>query len=80
MMKCEFLKLKEVLSLIPVGRSSWYLGIRDGYYPKPINIGPRAVAWLESDILKLIDDLKNNKVHLYRNTICDFKTYKGKRN
>lgn len=50
----EFLKLSDVLKLIPVSRSAWYLGISDGYYPRSINIGPRAVAWLREDILKLI--------------------------
>ncbi len=75
----DFLKLTEVLKLIPVSRSSWYLGMQDGYYPKPINIGPRAVAWLKSDIIKLIDNLKNGKIYFYNNTVADFKTYKGKK-
>ena len=45
------LRLPEVLSIIPVSRSSWYDGMQTGRYPAPVKIGPRAVAWRSADIL-----------------------------
>ncbi len=47
------LRLPEVLRLVPVSRSSWYDGMKDGRYPSPVKLGPRAVAWRSADILAL---------------------------
>lgn len=44
------LRLKEVLRMIPVGKSSWYDGIDKGIYPPAIRLGSRTVAWRLSDI------------------------------
>ena len=52
----RLIRLPEVLQLYPVSRSSWYLGIKTGKYPKPVKLGERSSAWRESDIKKLIDD------------------------
>ncbi|MFC3686101.1 AlpA family transcriptional regulator [Hydrogenophaga sp. H7] len=51
------LKLPKVLQRLPVSKSAFYEGIRDGKYPKPVKLGPRAVAWKESDISALIASL-----------------------
>jgi len=40
--------------LIPVGKSSWWEGIKSGRFPKPIKLGPRTTAWRVEDILDLI--------------------------
>ena len=49
------LRLGEVLAVFPISKSSWYQGVLDGIYPKPVKIGPRASAWRASDIKKLIE-------------------------
>lgn len=46
----RFLRLAEVRARIPYSRSTIYQLITDGKFPKPISLGARAVAWLESDI------------------------------
>jgi len=46
----RFLRLAEVQRRVPYSRSSIYLKIARGEFPPPINLGARAVAWLESDI------------------------------
>ena len=51
------LKLPKVLQRLPVSKSAFYEGIRDGKYPKPVKLGPRSVAWKESDISALIASL-----------------------
>jgi len=50
----RLIRLPEVLNRIPVSRSTWWAGIKSGRFPKPIRLGPRAIAWLESDIEDLI--------------------------
>ncbi len=46
-------KLPEVLHHFPVSRATWYAGIKDGRFPQPIKLGPRAVAWRSADVLAL---------------------------
>ena len=40
----------KVLALIPVSKSTWWNGCRDGRYPRPVKLGPRTTAWRASDI------------------------------
>ncbi|MGM5057773.1 helix-turn-helix transcriptional regulator [Rhizobium sp. 814_E9_N1_1] len=41
---------------IPVSKSTWWAGIKDGRFPKPVKLGPRITAWRVEDIRSLIDD------------------------
>jgi len=52
----RLLRLREVLSLIPVSRSSWYAGQKAGRYPAGHKIGPRTRVYKESDILAIMDN------------------------
>ena len=52
-----FLRLPQVLGLIPLKRTSWLNGVKDGIYPKPIKLGARSVAWRVEDIRALVDRL-----------------------
>lgn len=47
------IRLRQVLDIYPVSRSTWYSGIKAGIYPKGERISRRAVAWHEDDILAL---------------------------
>ena len=46
----KLLRLADVRDRVPYSRSTIYQLITQGKFPKPVNIGARAVAWLESDI------------------------------
>ena len=46
----KFLKLPEVETRTGKSRSSIYQGVKDGTFPKPIKLGPRAVGWIEAEI------------------------------
>lgn len=46
-----------VPGLIPMGRSTWYAGIRSGTYPAGVKIGKRSIAWRYSDITALAKKL-----------------------
>ena len=43
--------------IIPVSRSSFYQGVRNGTYPKPIKLGKRMSAWRLSELLRAVDCL-----------------------
>lgn len=49
----NFLRLKQVLEIIPVSRATWYAGVKSGRYPAQVKLGLRAAAWKRSDIDKL---------------------------
>ena len=46
----KFLKLPEVRVRTGKSRSAIYQGVKDGTFPKPIKLGPRAVGWIEAEI------------------------------
>ncbi len=46
----KLLKLYEVAALLNVCKSQVYNLVKQGYLPKPIKIGKRGSAWLQSDI------------------------------
>lgn len=50
-----FLRLTQVLALIPVGKSSWWEGCKTGRYPKPVKLGPRTTVWRVEDIRDYIE-------------------------
>jgi len=54
-----FLRLPQVLALVPVCKSSWWAGVKSGRYPAPVKIGKRATAWRADDIYALIDTLSS---------------------
>jgi len=48
-----FVRLLVVLHHIPVGRSTWWEGVRTGRFPAPVKIGG-VTAWRAEDIHKFI--------------------------
>lgn len=49
-----FIRLATVLSLIPVGKTAWYDGIKKGIYPAPVKLSERTAAYRVEDIRALI--------------------------
>jgi prophage regulatory protein len=53
-----YVRLADILAPagpLPIGKSTWWAGVRDGRYPKPIKLGPRITAWRVEDIRALMD-------------------------
>lgn len=53
----RFLRLRDVLAPagpIPVSKSTWWAGVKDGRFPKPIKLGRRISVWRAEDIERLI--------------------------
>ncbi|CUH64651.1 putative transcriptional regulator [Thalassovita autumnalis] len=55
-MTMKFLRLPEVKSRTGFSRSSIYLFVQNGTFPRPVRIGGRAVAWLETEIDAWIEE------------------------
>ena len=59
-----FVRLKQILgdpkadppvpAVIPVSKSTWWYGIKDGRFPKPVKLSARITVWRVEDIRKLI--------------------------
>lgn len=41
--------------IIPIGKSSWWAGVKIGKYPQPIKLGSRTTVWRIEDIRALIE-------------------------
>jgi predicted DNA-binding transcriptional regulator AlpA len=52
-----FVRLKAILAVYPVSRTTWLAGVKSGRYPQPVRLSPRTTAWRAEDIWKLIDDV-----------------------
>jgi prophage regulatory protein len=48
--KLKILRLKKVKDRTGLSRSTIYLRIQEGTFPRPISLGARAVGWLENEI------------------------------
>lgn len=40
---------------IPVGKSTWWDGVKSGRFPRPVKLGPRVTAWRVEDIRALME-------------------------
>ena len=56
-----FLRLKQVLQFIPVGKTAWYAGIKEGRFPKPIQLSARTAVYRAQDISALIDKISQGQ-------------------
>jgi predicted DNA-binding transcriptional regulator AlpA len=52
-----FLRLPQVLSVIPLGKTCWWEGVKSGRFPKPVKLSARCTAWRAEDIRELIKTL-----------------------
>jgi len=50
-----FMRLSQILQLIPVSRSCWWAGVKNGKFPKPIKLSERVTVWRASDIERMVN-------------------------
>ena len=46
----RFLRLPEVLARTGLSRSTIYVRLDQGRFPRPVSLGGRAVGWIESEV------------------------------
>ena len=54
-----FVRLRSILAPtgpIPVSKSTWCAGVKDGRFPKPLKLGARVTVWRVEDIRDLIEN------------------------
>jgi prophage regulatory protein len=59
-----FLRLSQILGdqkaippippIIPIKKSCWWQGVRDGRFPQPVKLGSRITLWRVEDIRKFV--------------------------
>ncbi|WP_424991162.1 helix-turn-helix transcriptional regulator [Fluviibacterium sp. S390] len=53
-----FVRLAQILAPdgpIPVSKSTWWQGVKDGRFPAPQKLGPRTTVWKVEDIRALYE-------------------------
>lgn len=48
-------KTKGIAPIIPVGRSTWWKGVKEGRFPKPIKLSAAVTVWRSEDIKALVE-------------------------
>jgi predicted DNA-binding transcriptional regulator AlpA len=56
-----FLRLPQVLEIVPISKSAWWKGCKSGRFPKPVKLGPRTTAWKAEDIMALVKTIGNRE-------------------
>lgn len=51
----KLIRIKDVMAIVPLGRSTIYRRMDDGTFPKARDLGGGVVAWLEDDIRAWIE-------------------------
>ena len=49
-MAIRILRLPEVITRTGLSRSTIYLRVADGSFPKPVSLGTRSVGWVETEL------------------------------
>ena len=55
-MEHQIIRLKDVIALTCLSRSTIYLRMVQGKFPKKINLGSRAVGWISSEVNEWIEE------------------------
>jgi prophage regulatory protein len=53
-MKLSILRLRAVIDISQLSRSTIYLRIQQGLFPAPIKLGPRSIGWPSQEVEALI--------------------------
>mgnify|MGYP000594867546 CR=1 FL=1 len=49
-----YVRLPQILHALPIGRSTWWQGVKEGRYPASIKLGERTTVWRVEDIRNVI--------------------------
>ncbi len=50
LLRVRFLRLPKVLERTGLSRSTIYVWLEQGRFPRPVSLGARAVGWIESEV------------------------------
>jgi prophage regulatory protein len=55
-----FVRLRSILAPdgpIPVSKSTWWQGVKDGRFPKPVKLGKGTTVWRAEEIRALYEEI-----------------------
>ena len=52
-----FVRLPQILAMVPISRSSWWAGVKAGRFPQSVKLSPRVTVWRAEDIRALLEKL-----------------------
>lgn len=52
-----FIRLPQILAVIPIGKSTWWAGVKSRRFPQPVRPSPfgRVTVWRVEDIRQLVE-------------------------
>ena len=56
--KTGFVRIKQIVAPygpIPVSKSTWWQGVKDGKFPQPVKLGPKTTCWRAEEIRALYE-------------------------
>ena len=62
------LRLKHIIGdgsnapIIPISKSAWWEGVKQGKYPQPIKIGSNTTVWRSDDIQQLVNQICDGEI------------------
>lgn len=57
-----FVRLPQILAVLPIGKTTWWSGVRSGRFPAPAKLGSRISAWRVEDVRALLASLGGKDV------------------
>jgi len=55
MLPTTYLRVKQIAQLLSIGKSTWWLWVKEGKAPAGIKFGNRVTVWKTADIQAFID-------------------------
>jgi len=58
MLTNRILRVRDVMAMTGLKRTTLYLKVRESQFPKPVQLGARAVGWREAEVRGWVDSLE----------------------
>jgi prophage regulatory protein len=52
-----FVRLPQILKVLPIAKSTWWNGVASGRFPRPVKLGARISAWPVEAIRELLEKI-----------------------
>lgn len=53
----RLLRITQIIpDILPISKSNFYAGIKEGKFPPPVKLGPRTSTWRESEIRQIVEN------------------------
>jgi len=52
----EICDVNQIVAAFGISATTWWEGVRKGYFPKPLRLGPRMTRWRTADVRKLLEE------------------------